>query len=621
MTFMTHSPVSNRLPNRVQIPRLAPLGRAKNFTRILMVWVVLLLGLACNREPATNPPATNGKDDPVSSVPGGERKPPPGVLPSFVVIGAESGLDFQRFDDISRFRRILEVNGGGVGLLDFDRDGFLDVFFTNGCKLPIPHQDLTRRCEFFQNRTDFQFKRITESSGIRQSGYTFGCAVGDYDADGFEDLYITAFGRNSLWRNNGDGTFSDATEETGTEAIAWSSSAAFADLNRDGHLDLYVVNYLDESDRSPRLCANQASPDGYESCSPSLFDGVDDVLFLSNGRGGFVDATKEAGLSGLKGKGLGVAIGDFDQNGDPEIFVANDGEANFLFVRSDAEKTGSESAPEIPRFEERAILSGVALNESGYAQASMGVAVGDYDRDSRQDLFLTHFYNDSNTLYENRGDMVFADASRRSQLGATSRLSLGWGTVFLDADNNGWLDLFAANGHIEDRTWTELNEPYRMRPLMYRNEEDGTFANVSEWTGEYFRQAWLGRGAAAGDLDRDNRMDLAVSHQLAPSVVLRNTTETDSKAITICLAGQKSNRNGYGAKVALLGADPPLVRELAGGGSFQSASAAEIHLGLGDKATAGIRIEWPSGQIDSHQNLDPGQWLAVEGGGVRQLAN
>lgn len=551
---------------------------------------------------------------------------PSGTLPSFRTVGAEAGFDFERFDDIGKLHRILEVNGGGVALFDFDRDGLLDVFMTNGCRLPLKTDDRSSPSEFFRNRGEMQFERITNQSLITQLGFATGCAVGDYNADGFDDLYVTAFGRNALWHNNGDGTFSDLTDKTGTHVPQWSSSAAFADINGDGHLDLYVVNYLEESDESPKLCPNPGSPDGYAQCTPASFEGVDDVLFLSDGKGHFVDATATSGMAGLRGKGLDVVIGDLDGDIRPEIYVANDGQANFLFVHdpdAPGDERDSSSHPDRGgvKFVERALSSGVALNDSGYAQASMGIAVGDYDANGTMDLFLTHFFGDTNTFYTNRGRLLFEDATRRSNLAASSRRMLGFGTASLDVDNDGWLDLIVANGNIDDRTWSSNGEPYRMRPQMYRNERNGSFSDISNWSGDYFAREWLGRGVAVGDLDRDGKVDAVVSHQLAPSVAIRNETPSDNASLNIRLVGTSSNRSGYGARVEVTDSSSTLVRELVGGGGFQSASAPEIHLGLGKNKTASIRIQWPSGLVDTQVQIAPGTWVAIEGEDLKKLFN
>lgn len=604
----------------------------------------LLMAAGCGEQPAqVSEPRPARKQaptvvpEPAPETPVRETPKPKGILPSFRTIGRESGLDFERYDDFQGQWRILEVNGGGVALFDFDRDGRLDVFFTNGCRLPLKERDRTRQCELFRNLpagdgAPLRFGRVTQAARLEQFGSTHGCAVGDIDSDGFDDLYVTALGDNGLWANNGDGTFSDITEATRTQAPGWSSSAAFADLNRDGHLDLYVANYVDESDESPKLCPNPASPDGYLSCPPAQYQGVDDVLFLSDGAGGFIDATASAGVAGLKGKGLGVVIVDLDRDGRQEIFVANDGEPNFLLVETDAPESAAKpsasdegapgsSAPSHPRavhYEDRALQSGVALSESGYAQANMGIASGDYDANGETDLFITHFYNDTSTLYANRGELAFEDATRRSKVGAPSRRALGWGTCFVDVDNDSWLDLFATNGHVDDRTWQGRGEPYRMRPLIYRNEHDGTFSVVTPWSGDYFTKEWIGRGAAMGDLDRDGSVDLAVSHQRDPSVALVNETPGDKKSLTLQFVGIDGNRNGYGVRVEVLDPESKVLRELVGGGSYQSASALELHLGLGDESRASLRVVWPSGRVETHAEVSAGRWILQEGSPPRE---
>jgi hypothetical protein len=341
-----------------------------------------------------------------------------------------------------------------------------------------------------------------------------------------------------------------------------------------------------------------------------MFEGADDVLFLSDGAGRFLDASRSSGIAGSRGKGLGVIISDLDGNGTQEIFVANDGEANFLFV-AEPLVAGRESGD--LRFRDQALASGVALNESGYAQANMGIAAGDYDANGKIDLFITTFYGDTNTLYANRGGLNFVDATRESGLGAMTRNKLGFGTVFLDVDNDGRLDLFSANGHVDDRTWIKHGEPYRMRPQLFHNEPGATFRDVSAWSGDYFLAEWLGRGAATGDLDRDGRIDLVVSHQLAPSVVLRNETPTEAGSVVLRLVGTRSNRNGYGARVEVVGTNPPVVRELTAGGSFQSSLASEIHLGLEKPQEITVRIRWPSGRSED-RDVSAGRWTVIEGG-------
>jgi len=536
---------------------------------------------------------------------------PADEVPRLRILGPDSGFEFERFDDISPKRRIMETNGGGVALFDYDRNGRLDLFLTNGCRLPCRPDDRRTPSQLFQNTGEMQYRKAADAAGLAPVGFSSGCAVGDFNNDGFDDLYVSAAGRNSFWRNNGDGTFSDITDLTGTAVPEWSSSAAFADLNNDGNLDLYVVNYLAESLESPRLCPNPQSPDGYQGCSPALFEGVRDALFLGDGQGGFSDVTASSRIGDLPGKGLGIVIADFDRDGRQEIYVGNDGEANFLFVAS----------PDELVYEEVALQHGVALNERGFAQASMGIAAGDYDSNGTTDLFLTHFYGDTNTLYACEDSLNFIERTRGSGLGGSSRQTLGFGTVFFDYNNDGWLDLFVANGHVDDRTWMAALEPYKMPPQLYCNQRNGTFRDVSKSGGEYFARDWIGRGVACGDLNNDGREDLVVSHQLDRSVVLMNEADTRNSSVAIQLAGTVSNRNGYGAQVSILTSERELYREMAGGGSFQSASALEIHAGVGAEDAVTVQIRWPSGAEDRYEQVRPGRYLAIEGESIRPLSS
>jgi len=531
-------------------------------------------------------------------------------VPAFEVLDASSGFHFERYDDFQGQRRILETNGGGVAIFDFDLDGFPDTYLTSACRLPVRRDDRRTPGALFRNLGGMKFESVASPALLMQFGHAHGCAVGDFDADGFDDLYITAFGRNTLWQNAGDGTFTDVTESTGTAVPAWSSSAAFADINNDGHLDLYVVNYLAVTDSDPKLCPDPDSPTGYIGCSPTIFDGVDDVLMLSDGTGRLIDRSEECGISGRNGKGLGVVILDFNADQVPEIHVANDGQPNFLFTQA-REQHGAGTAG-IPRFEERALTGAVALNEAGLAQASMGIATGDCDADGRTDIFLTHFYGDTNTLYLNRGDLQFEDATRISGLGTASRQTLGFGTAFLDCSNSGWLDLIVTNGHVDDRSWRG-GEPYRMRAQLFQNTQQGTFREVTQWSGDFFQQEWIGRGLATGDLDRDGRMDAVISHQADQSAVLHNQT-AGGRAIVLKLVGTDSNRNGLGARVEILTNDDNLLtRDLAGGGGFQSASSQEVHLGIGSNLHQDIIIHWISGRKRRYQDIPPGFWTAIEG--------
>lgn len=514
----------------------------------------------------------------------------------FEHLGKEAGLDFRREDDIRGLRRIFESTGGGVGAIDLDNDGLLDLFYTGACRLPLEPGALKPTCALFRNIGSMRFSSVTQPTRLIQGGYCQGVTVGDFDNDGFDDLYVTAFGENRLWKNCGDGTFTDDTESAGVRHSSWSTSCAFADLDTDGDLDLYVANYLKDSAEHPLQCPNPRSPDGFEQCPPSKYEGLDDVLFLNQGDGTFEDITEQAQLSGLRGKGLGVVVCDFDRNGIPEIYVANDGEANFLLV--------NESRPgEKPRYSERGLSSGVALSRAGYAQASMGIASGDYDSNGTIDLIVANFYGDYNTVYRNFGTLNFEDSTRSSGLLGPSRMVLGWGMGLIDFNADTQLDLYVANGHVEDRTWTGLPEPYQMPQQVFRNV-GGKFEENSQKAGTYFAKNWLARGTAFGDFDQDGLVDVAISHQLENSAVLKNSTKIDPKTSfkNVRFIGRKTNRNGVGVKVEALDSDGKVLyyRELVGGSSFQSSSSYQVFLvNLGKIAR--IRVAWPSGQKQETQ--------------------
>lgn len=372
--------------------------------RSLFNWLILLLISGCAEQSSKDNQTTRRSNEvsqevlshSATEVAADDSDPDAPVSFRFREIGKDSGFDFERYDDIRGQHRIAEANGGGVAIFDFDHDGWLDVFMSNGCRLPLNTDLHETPGKLFRNRPDLNFLSCNESSRLQQFGYCYGCAIADSNEDGFEDLYITAFRRNQFWCNNGDGTFSEIATENGTLTGVWGSSAAFADLNGDQCLDLYVVNYLEEDDEKPLLCPDPGSPDGFVGCSPALFSGVSDTLFLSDGSGNYVNASEEAGLTNLVGKGLGVVICDLGGDDRPEIYVANDGEPNFLLAITEVESRIP--GPSRIQLHDCAIAANAALNENGYAQASMGIAAADFDREGHTDLFLTHFFGDTNTF-------------------------------------------------------------------------------------------------------------------------------------------------------------------------------------------------------------------------------
>ncbi|MBL8810157.1 MAG: CRTAC1 family protein [Planctomycetaceae bacterium] len=536
----------------------------------------------------------------------------------FETAPASSGFAFRRFDDMRGQHRILEVNGGGVGILDIEHDGWPDVFFPNGCSIPVRTDSKGTPGILFRNRFGQTFAEVNQQSGVQQYGLKFGCAVADRDNDGFDDFYLTAYGGNQLWANNGDGTFSEVAASTGVQCGEWGSSAAWADLNRDGNPDLYVANYLKESDENPTLCPDAESPDGLVGCSPAIFAGLPDRLFLSDGQGAYFDVSEAAGLSKLPGKALGVVICNLSGDAAPEIYVANDGEANFLFTVEVVDQPGI-TVPGV-ELTDIAVQSNAALNELGYAQAGMGVIAADFDRSGTADLFLTHFYGDTNTLYLNRSSVascMFEDATRRSALGPPSRSKLGFGTVAADFNQDGWEDIAVANGHVDDRTWMKIPQPFRMTAQLFANDS-GHFHEVSESAGEYFRQPRLGRGLAVADLNQDGHDDLVFSNQLDDAVLLYNKSQTKFPVARLKLVGRESPRVAIGTTVTVQ-SEMRLVRQIVGGGGFQSTSSLEIVIPM-ETAEQTAEIFWTAGTRQT-VTFGEGSFVIVEDQGPARTKN
>jgi hypothetical protein len=494
--------------------------------------------------------------------------------------------------------------GSGVGLLDFDGDGWLDIFLAQGSPMPRAATDHRFAAQFYRNNRDGTFTDVAREAGVAFEGFGQGVAVGDYDGDGHPDLYVSGFGQGALYRNKGDGTFEDVTRKAGVASPGWATSCAFADLDGDGDLDLYVVHYLaDTVDARGNPTANcNALPGTIGYCPPSAFAPEPDALYRNNGDGTFTDVSQESGIATPAGNGLGLAIADFDDDGRLDIFVANDKTPNFLFHNLGG-----------LRFAEVALAWGVALNESGLLRAGMGVAAGDYDGDGRIDLLVTNFYEEGSTLYRNVRPGQFETATARAGLLVPSRSRLGFGAGFLDADNDGRLDLFVANGHINDVR--PLGMPYAMNAQLFQNTGEGRFQEVSNAAGPYFREPVLGRGAAVGDLDNDGDADLVVTHLGRPPALLLNETAHRGSVLRLTLAGRAPGRTPIGAKVTVHAGSMMLIRVVAGGTSYLSASDTQVLIGLGSAARADrVEVHWPSGRIQSWTGLPTEQDLLIQEG-------
>ena len=503
----------------------------------------------------------------------------------------------------SPIHQMPEVSSGGVGLIDFDGDGWLDVYVVQGGPFPPPGPAFlavegpgpnarpARGDRLFRNCGDGTFEDVTESTGLpgTSQGYGHGVAVGDYDNDGRADLFVTRWRSYALYRNRGDGTFEDVTGATGLGGDRdWPTSAAFADLDNDGDLDLYVCHYLKWNAEHPRLCQNTART-AYTSCDPLESEALPDHVFRNDG-GRFTDVTDRSGIVDRDGRGFGVVAVDVDDDNRMDLFIANDRSANYLFRNKGEFK-----------FEEQGLIAGVACNAHGSNQAGMGVAADDLDGDGRPELAVTNFFDESTTLFRNLGGGQFADHTAAVGLAAPSRDRLGFGIAFLDVNNDGRLDLMTANGHVNDY---RPKVPYAMPVQLLIGGQGGWLTDVTARAGPPFLVPHLGRGLAIGDLDNDGRVDALVVAVNEPMVYLHNRT-SGGHFLTIALQGTTSNRDGVGARVIVEAAGSRWVSQRQGGGSFLSASDARLHFGLG-AATRIDRLEvrWPSGRVDSFQNLD-----------------
>jgi hypothetical protein len=526
----------------------------------------------------------------------------PIVPGKFTDTTAASGINFHGVASHTSHKYLLETMGSGVAVLDYDNDGLLDVFFVNGAPLddPTPKgtipekrspQDWNR---LYHQRKDGTFEDVTEKAGLKGVGYGMGVAVGDYDNDGFEDLYVTAYGGNHLYHNNGNGTFTDVTvqSKTGGDTSAgssWYTSAAWVDLDNDGLLDLVVLRYV-RWDFNDVWCGEHR--EGYRAyCHPDIFPPITPLVYHNNGNGTFTEAAAKYGLN-TPGKGLGVAIADFDRDGKIDLAIANDSMPEFLY-----RNTGDGT------FVETGLAAEVAVDSDGRTYAGMGIDFQDFDNDGLPDLVITNLANQKYALYRNNGDGSFTYDTYMSGLATMTLLHSGWGIHFLDYDNDGLKDLLIVQGH--DLDTVELNFPqlhYREPMLLARNMGKGKFVDVSAQSGAVFQQRWVGRGMAVGDLDNDGRLDAVVTTNGGPAYLLHNETPTRNHWLTLSLEGHKSNRDAIGAEIKVMTSQGAQYWTVSTAGSYLSSNDKRAHFGLGADASAqSIEIRWPSG---IHQTLN-----------------
>ena len=526
---------------------------------------------------------------------------PPATI-RFMDVTAQAGITFRHAASPDK-KYLVESMSGGVAAFDYDNDGYQDIYFVNSLSVDLMKSGGKTRSALYRNNGDGTFADVTDKAGVGDVGWGMGAAVGDYDNDGFDDLYVTCLGANRLFRNNGNGSFTDVTQTAGVNDPRWSTGAAFVDYDHDGKLDLFVANYVEyDLNNLPEFGKDKTCQ--YKGvavqCGPRGMRGAGDSLFRNNGDGTFTDVSKKAGVSDPNGYfGMGVVCSDLDDDGRADIYVANDSTPN-LFYHNNGDGT----------FKEMGFLSGTALSADGAEQGCMGVDAGDYDHDGRFDLFVTNFVDDYNTLYHNDGRNTFTDVSYKADVARVSMPFVGWGTKFFDYDNDGWCDLFIANGHV----YPQLQH-YRQRKLLHRNNRNGTFTEVAAQFGAPLMQERAGRGVAFADLDNDGDVDMVVNDLDGPPQLLRNDGGNANNFVTIRTIGVKSNRGGIGAKVKVASGDLSQISEVRSGASYISQNDMRLHFGLEKRTKIDlIEIRWPSGAVEKITNTAANKFLTVKEG-------
>jgi enediyne biosynthesis protein E4 len=538
---------------------------------------------------------------------------------SFVNVAHEAGLHAKTiFGGEHKNKYLLETTGCGVAFYDYDNDGWLDIFLVNGTRLEGFPAGSEPTSHLFRNNRDGTFTDVTAKAGVAHSGWGQGVCIGDYDNDGWEDLFVTYFGKNVLYHNNGDGTFTDVSEKAGVagKGTRWNTGCAFLDYDRDGHLDLFVANYIDLDLATAPL--PESGPCLYKSvmvaCGPPGLKGGKNILYHNNGDGTFTDVSETTGILRANGTyGLGVLTADLDNDGWPDIYVANDSTASALYQNK---RNG--------KFEDIAIEAGCALSPDGKPQAGMGISAADYDLDGNLDLVKTNFAGDTPSLYHNQGGASFEDLTFSAGLGAHTQF-LGWGCGFFDMDNDGWADILICNGHVYPEVEQLKTEAgYAQRKLVYQNLRNGHFADISFQLGPGISEPSPSRGAAFGDFDNDGDIDVVVNTVNDYPQLLRCDSKLQNNWIKVRTLGTKSNRSGIGARLLCVtqvpGEPKPhrQIDEVRSGGGYFSQNDLRVHFGLGQATKVDVlEVHWPSGQIDTLKEIKANQLIFVkEGEGI-----
>jgi len=524
----------------------------------------------------------------------------------FVDITQAAGIRFVHFSAPEK-KYIVESMSGGLGLFDYNNDGYLDIYFTNCLTVDAGDDPKKAPSALYRNNGDGTFTDVTEGSGLAYPGWAHGVAAGDYDGDGWADLYVTCLGPNRLYHNNGDGTFTDVTAKAGVDDTRWSAGAAFGDYDNDGDLDLFVSNYVDFqlSDLPEfgkgKFCNYRGVP---VQCGPRGLPGAGDSLFRNNGDGTFANVTKEAGVTDPEGRyGLTALWSDLDADGWIDLYVDNDAWPNFLYKNN---RDGT--------FTENAFFAGCAVGEDGNEQGSMGLTIGDYNHDGLLDIYITNFSDEYNTLYRQEGEMTFADVSYAAKVAQPTLPFVGWSTKFFDYDNDGWVDLLVVNGHVYPQMENaSLGTTYMQRKLLFRNNREGSFSEVAASAGEALMVRQVSRGVGFGDLDNDGDIDAVVNNLDGTPMILRNDGGNRNNWINIRTVGAKLNPQGLGARVKVVAGDLVQVDEVRSGGSYISQNDTRLHFGLEKRDRVDlIEVHWPGGQVDRAENINANQFVTIQ---------
>jgi hypothetical protein len=535
----------------------------------------------------------------------------------FMDATSEAGIRFKHVDGRSGQKYLLETLGSGAAFFDYDNDGDIDLYIVNAADLPGFTSKVPPTNVLYRNNGDGTFTDVTSQAGVGHPGYGVGCAAADYDNDGYQDLYVTNYGPNVLYHNNGDGTFTDVTQKAGVGDPLWSTSCAFLDYDNDGNVDLYVVNYLQFSVETSTwwevngIRTYCSPPDQYAG---SVFHGEPDTLYRNNGDGTFTDITKEAKIT-CTGVGLAVAVGDYNNDGFADIYVANDMERHYLFKNNGDGSLRSKLLSEANTFTDVTLFSGAGYSEDGVPGSGMGAAFGDYDNDGYLDLVVSNAANMPTILYHNDGNGFFTDVSFVSGVGQKTLSYFKWTTEFIDYDNDGFQDLFIANGHLQDNIELFLDSTYPQQNQLFHNRGDGTFIDVSSETGPGMLLKKVSRGVAFGDYDNDGDIDIFINNSNQTADLLRNDGGNQNNWLMIKTIGVKSNRDGIGTRIKVISGSLSQIKEVKSGSGYLSQSDLRVLFGLGAHTKADlVELRWPSGLVERIQDVKAKQILTVTEG-------